>query len=219
MTNVTQLLSQIDTVLAQVNRARSASSYDDYSGGLADDELGTIAIRLIAAINRLTSKDSVYNQQAQKVTGHNGYRVKELGSILNALRSDIDDGYIQSISEITRAEVFTDFLEMAEELQKKGYKDAAAVIAGSVLEDHLRKLSIKAGLSITKADGSPQKADALNNDLATKSGVYNAAQQKSVLAWLALRNEAAHGNYSTYDHEQVAGLIRDVTDFIGRYPA
>jgi hypothetical protein len=218
MADIKQIISQIDNILLDVDRAKSVSQYDDYSGGLPEDELGTIAMRLMAIISRLTSKESVYYQQAQRVTGHSGLMVKELGSILRALRADIDAGYIQSLSEIARAEVFTDFLEMADELQQKSYKDAAAVIAGSVLEGHLRELAVKVGISTAKADGSPKKADTLNNELATAKA-YNSSQQKSVLAWLAIRNDAAHGNYLAYDHKQAAALIRDVRDFISRYPA
>lgn len=219
MADINGILAQIDSLLADVDKAKAASRFDDYSGGMPDDELETIATRLLTAITRLTSVDSVYYQRAMGVTGHNGLMVKRLGAILRALRADINAGYIQSLSEIARAEVFTDFLEMAVELQQKSYKDAAAVIAGSVLEGHLRKLATKAGIPITKTDGSPQKADTLNNELATKAYTYNSSQQKSVLAWLALRNDAAHGNYSAYDHKQVAALIRDVGDFITRYTA
>ncbi len=37
---------------------------------------------------------------------------------------------------------------MAEYLLKEGYKDPAAVITGSTLEEHLRKLCIKNGIDI-----------------------------------------------------------------------
>lgn len=219
MTDAKQVLLQLDTILADVDRAKAASPWSDYSNGLPEDELQTIAARLMAAVDRLTAKNSVYYQLAQNVSGHISLMVKDLGAIVRALRADINDGYVQSLGEIARDEVFTDFLEMANELQQKGYKDAAAVIAGSVLEGHLRELAAKAGLSATKADGSPQKADTLNNELATKVCVYNSAQQKAVIAWLALRNHAAHGDYAKYDHKQVAALIRDVRDFLARYPA
>ena len=51
--------------------------------------------------------------------------------------------------------LFADFLEMASELQRKGFKDAAAVIAGSTLEEHLRKLATKAQLPIYRQQGRP----------------------------------------------------------------
>jgi hypothetical protein len=58
------------------------------------------------------------------------------------------------------------------------YKDAAAVIAGSTLEEHLRKLAQKNGVAIEKADGAPKKADALNADLAG-AGAYNKLEQRA----------------------------------------
>jgi hypothetical protein len=219
MTDARQVLAQIDTILTEVDRAKMAAQYDDYSGGLPDDELGMIAMRLMAVLSRLSYKDSVYYQQSQEINGPNSLKVRDLGAILRALRADVDAGYIQSLSEIAHAEVFVDFIEMADELQQKGYKDAAAVIVGGVLEGHLRELASKAGLSTTKADGFSQKADTLNNELATKASVYNSLQQKSVTAWLALRNDAAHGNYEAYDHRQVATLIHEVRDFMVRHPA
>ena len=38
------------------------------------------------------------------------------------------------------AELFADFLEMADYLLSEGYKDPAAVLGGSMLEEHLRQL-------------------------------------------------------------------------------
>jgi hypothetical protein len=221
MLETQQVLTQIDVILADVDRAKRASQYEDYSGGLPDDELGIIATRLLAIIARISARDSVYYEQAQKAAARGGssHMVRDLGSILRALRADAEAGYVQSFSELVRAEVFADLLEMADELQQKGYKDAAAVLAGSVLEGHLRKLAIKAGIAIVRDDGSPKKADTLNNDLATTAGAYNTLQQKGVLALLDLRNKAAHGHYADYDHKQVSAMIRDVRDFIMRYPA
>jgi hypothetical protein len=114
--------------------------------------------------------------------------------------------------------VLADFLEMADDLQRSGYKDAAAVIAGSTLEEHLRKLATKNAIATEKPDGSARKADSMNVDLA-KVPVYNKLIQKSVTAWLDLRNNAAHGRYSEYDDAQVAALIRDVRDSAARHPA
>ncbi len=212
------VLSQIDVVLSEFRRAQSSAQHDDFSGGLSKEELQTIATRLMATIVRLAPRDSTYVERAMGINGHHGYVVQNLGGILQALRDDIEAGYIDTITELVHADVFADFLEMADELQKKSYKDAAAVIAGSTLEEHLRKLAAKSGVSSTKPDGSPVKADTLNNELASAS-VYNKLQQKSVTAWLDLRNKAAHGHYDEYDHAQVAALIRDVREFLIRLPA
>ena len=98
-----------------------------------------------------------------------------------------------------------------------GYKDAAAVIAGSTLESHLRQLSNRLGIP-SQATSKPKKADTLNAELA-KARAYAGIDQKSVTAWLGLRNDAAHGNYSAYDKNQVALMISGIRDFIARKPA
>ncbi len=212
------ILAQIDSLLTEVVRARSASPHDDLSGGLRDEEMQSIATRLMAGIARLAPPNSVYVQQAATVTGHRGHVVVDLSGILQALRADVQADYIESLTELIHADVFADFLEMASNLQEKGYKDAAAVITGSVLEEHLLKLAGRSGIEVDKTDGSPKKADTLNSELAAAE-VYNKLQQKSITAWLDLRNKAAHGKYGEYDHAQVAGLIRDVRDFLLRFPA
>jgi hypothetical protein len=98
--------------------------------------------------------------------------------------------------------VFSDFLEMAEYLLDQGYKGPSAVIGGSVLEEDLRKLCDRFGISILQ-NQKPKKADTLNGELAN-AGICSKLDQKSVTAWLDLRNKAAHGKYTEYTEEQVA---------------
>jgi hypothetical protein len=86
---------------------------------------------------------------------------------------------------------------------EQGYKDPAAVIAGSVLEGYLRKLAEKASIALVQGNGSPNKADLLNSELMA-AGVYTKLDQKSITAWLDLRNKAAHGQYSDYTNDQAS---------------
>jgi len=119
---------------------------------------------------------------------------------------------------IVSAEIFTDFIEMAHHLLTEGYKDPAAVIIGSVLEEHLRQLCIKNEIAFEDIRNEKmvnKKADTLNGELANKQ-VYNKLDQKSITAWLDLRNKAAHGKYSEYNRHQVELLISSVTEFIAR---
>ncbi|MDO9009380.1 MAG: hypothetical protein Q7U80_14270 [Thiobacillus sp.] len=64
-------------------------------------------------------------------------------AILEAIRSEIAGGWLFTIKGLIIAELFSDFLEMADHLQESGYKDPAAVMIGSVLEEHLRQLCVK----------------------------------------------------------------------------
>ena len=61
----------------------------------------------------------------------------------------------------------------------------------SVIEEHLRALCAARDIRV-QANGKFKKADTLDSELAA-CGVYNKLDQKSVTAWLDLRNKAAHG--------------------------
>ena len=142
--------------------------------------------------------------------------------ILKRIQQAIDFGWIDSIKGIISAEIFSDFLEMADHLLEEGYKDSAAVMIGSVLEEHIRNLCQKNGILTTTPDKKtgkaiPKKADLMNTELCQKK-VYNGLEQKSVTSWLDLRNKAAHGKYTEYDLSQVVNLLNNVKDFIVRNP-
>ncbi len=173
-----------------------------------------------AAIERFAAPKSAYIDQARLIAKQGwpgGTKLTRLHGVLIALRADYEAGYLRSIEELIHADLFADFLEMADELQKKKFKDPAAVIAGSVLEEHLRKLAGRHGVTVLTA-GRPKKAGTLNADL-VKATIYNKLEQKNVTAWLGLRNDAAHGHFDNYDGVQVGLLIQSVRAFLTRYPA
>jgi len=137
--------------------------------------------------------------------------------VLKAAQDEVAGGWAVTVRGLVSAEIFADFVEMADHLLVEGYKDPAAVLLGSVLEEHLRKLAVKHGVPVDSIDKSgrkiPKKADTLNADL-QKVGVYNLLQQKSVTAWLDLRNKAAHGKYAEYSADQVKLMLAGLQVFL-----
>jgi uncharacterized protein (DUF2164 family) len=176
---------------------------------------------MAATIERLAPPKSRYveslRESIKSAGATNSYLFTIFVGILRALRADIADGYLQSMEELIHADIFGDFLEMADYLFEQGYKDPAAIIAGTVLEEHLRNLCGKNGISAIQS-GKAKKADTINAELAG-SNVYSKLDQKSITAWLDLRNKAAHGKYGEYTKDQVALLIQSIRDFVSRNPA
>ena len=176
---------------------------------------------MAATIDRLAPEGSRYRKSAnatlEKYGVTNTYNLQFLMGILQALKADYEAGYLQSLEELVHADIFSDFLEMAGYLLSEGYKDPAAVLIGGVLEEHLRKLCDKNGIS-KDVNNRPRKADALNADLAGKNALSK-LDQKNVTAWLDLRNKAAHGRYTEYSREQVELFHQSVLDFLTRNPA
>jgi hypothetical protein len=91
--------------------------------------------------------------------------VTSLQSILKVLREDYEAGYLQLFTELVHANLFCDFLEIAKYLLQEAYKDPAAVIAGGVLEQHLRKLCAKNGVALL----TRPNLDTMNSDLARQN--------------------------------------------------
>jgi hypothetical protein len=138
--------------------------------------------------------------------------------ILNAVQCEMEGGWLVSTKGIVSAEIFSDFLEMSEHLLEMNYKDPAAVLIGSVLEEHLRQLCQKNSIDThLEKNGKiiPKKADLINADL-SKAQVYNILDQKAVTSWLDLRNKAAHGHHTEYDKRQVEIMYQSVIDFMVR---
>lgn len=175
--------------------------------------------RSLAAVQGL-APGSTYDKDGQR-QGDQVFeqtRAHRLIGIVQALRVDVAAGYIDKMSARIRGELFSDFLEMAQHLLDQGYKDPAAVVAGSALEEHLRQMCLRAGIDLLAAPAQPKKADVLNADLA-KAGTCSKLEQKDVTAWLGLRNSAAHGKYSDYDAGRVGLMIAGIREFISRHPA
>lgn len=177
--------------------------------------------RCVAAIERIVGRNSVYFDRIKRIDelkNRIGYKLPAQIAVAKALLSDIREGYLESLEQFIRGDLFADYLEMAAHLEQNGYKDPAAVLAGSTLEAHLRKLCDRHGIVSVSSGDKPKKADTLNADL-RKAGVYNKLDQKNITAWLDIRNKAAHGKYDEYAREQVKILIDSVRDFINRHPA
>jgi hypothetical protein len=138
--------------------------------------------------------------------------VSEVAGILKAMESDIESGMLSNFKSLAQAEVFADFLGMAEHLLDEGYKDAAAVILGAVLEDSLRKIADARQVSTVGQKGKLLTIDPMNNAL-SKQGVYGPLVQKQVTSWANLRNDAAHGHFDKYDELQVKHMLLFVQKF------
>ncbi|QEM02674.1 hypothetical protein DIU31_003750 [Mucilaginibacter rubeus] len=224
--NYTFFSNQLDGIINEYSKIKSKAQYDDLSGGVDMEELISLIVKIKATVNRIVGQTSEYYIEASKIISrtniNDGPKLRMLIGIINALRDDINNGYLKTLNEIIQSEVFSNYLEMADYLLNEGYKDAAAVITGSTLEIHLKQLCTLAGIPIDIANPKgkivPKKADVINAEL-TKSGKYNLAYQKQVTAWLDTRNSAAHGQYEDYGIGEIKLMIAGVRQFLLSYPA
>ena len=218
--NTDFFIKQLDEILNEYNSANS-NSPNNYFSEIPSQQVALIVTKSKAAVERITGVNSEYykdieNSLKVRYFNYAGYLPYIIGTV-SALKSDLNNGYLKSISEIIQSEVFSDYLEMAEHLLREGYKDPSAVLIGSTLEVHLRELCTANDISLETSNNKEKliakKADVMNADLA-KLNVYSGAYQKQIIAWLGIRNSAAHGKYSEYSAEEVNLMLQGIRHFI-----
>lgn len=129
--------------------------------------------------------------------------------VLRAIREDVANGYLTDLRSLIAAEVFTDFLEMADHLLGAGYHHAAASLAGAVLEDSLRRELASRG---AKATGNLESM----NQIALDQNIYGPLVFKQVKVWIDIRNSADHGEWERVEADRVQSMIRDLPGFLIR---
>jgi hypothetical protein len=206
-----RIATQLDE-LVEAFEARSA-------GAIRGPGEREISVRMAAAIQRWAPPGSPYVSEAQRVLGFREARaLYELGNLTKALRADYAAGAITTVQELLHAELFDDFLAMAENLVGEGYYVAAAVLAGTVLEKHAHKLAVKIGVSLHDDQDRQKSMETLGIEL-RKAQAISEPERKILQAWYGQRTEAAHGRPENVVEQEVRSMIPGIRDFMVRHPA
>lgn len=146
----------------------------------------------------------------------NGFHMYDTEQFIESISNYMNSPLNKNLAKKLKLEKAEQFLNIHNE------KQAAVIYVGTALEQHLRDLCVNNGIEImqTHKDGnqSNKKADRLNGDL-FKEGVYLPVYQKSITAWLDIRNTGAHANDEDYTKSQVKQMIVGVRELFDKYPA
>jgi hypothetical protein len=143
--------------------------------------------------------------------------IKQGKGVLLAVYEDFKNGYTWTLRERVHAEVFDEYLDMASQLVSDGYATAGAVIAGSTLEEHLRKLCQKNNIA-THDQGKAKKVASLNDEL-LKQSIHLQGEWRSVQSWFDIRNDAAHNTQTKYTKQEIEQMIDGIRGYMARHPA
>ncbi len=185
-------------------------SYDNLDRGLASQW----GVSCLSLIGRVFGKSSDHYVKFESLFSefHKPLIVIQAFGILKAAKDDYENGYLFETRTLIEAEVFDDLLEQAEYLFNSGYYLPAAVMAGGVLEDALKKLCERSSVSLP----SKPTIDPMNVGLA-KAGLYSTLVQKKITALADIRNKAAHGKYHEFSKDDVKEMIAQVRSFMEKY--
>lgn len=217
--NAKILLNRIDSIIEKGNNLKKCLVFNEptnYGYVPAGIHNGYKALGL-SFISNLLNENHVYYLEFKKATASSwSYDLESSIEILNSLRFEIENGWLDNLKKLVSAELFTDFLDMSKYLLDENYKDASAVIIGATLEEHLRILSKDNGIETNTLKGKklvPKTANLMNDEL-YKNNVYDSLKHKSISAWMDLRNKAAHGKYNDYNHQDVDYMFSGVLNFM-----
>lgn len=219
--NLADFAKRADEIIAMADKVIPTFTVSAYGYHCDDEAYNAFRAAGMSFLGNTFGPQHPYYQEFDRVTVE-AYKSKAQAGrgILVAAREEVADGWAITARGIVSAAIFADFMEMAQHLLAEKYKDPAAVMAGSVLEEHLRQLASKHGVPVELTDPKgktvPKKADVLNADL-VKAGVYNVLNQKLVTGWLDLRNKAAHGKYSEYTEANVDLMIQGILQFMAAF--
>lgn len=213
----TKIIKRLEELIELVNKVRGtrrAPAPNHITSDFVDVQLANQWFTSsLSLISRVFGESSIHFQSLNKQ--FKDYpkwpNVDQAFGVLLSAKDDYEKEALFDVKQLIEADLFDEFIEQAEHLFDVGYFQAAAVIAGSVLEDALRKLCIKNEIELP----NKPKMDWMNSQLA-KVGVYNKLTQKKVTSLADLRNNAAHGNWDTFEKTDVEEMLRNIRDFMER---
>jgi hypothetical protein len=193
---------RIEQLIAEVDQL---SFHTDFSRQKAWLTAAQNAVQLVC-----TSSSSSYRVHAQRifdrppVTDLIDILVSDMAAMLRRLLEDIRDGLLTTIENHAIAVTFDDFLDHGAEYLKHGKKDEAAVIAGIVFEDTIRR--------ICRVLAVPENGVALEtliSELAKRDPpVLTSLKAKRARAASGLRTSAAHARWEEIQLGDVDPVIQ-----------
>jgi len=220
----TQLLTELDTVIADGNRLEASmrmESMGTYESSIPEPEFRSFVTTALATIDRITGSESAYSKTlnleqlsgALSVPGYARVTMPSIIGALTALRGAVDRDLLVTLEDQLRASIHDDFLQQAKALLDASYYVAAMVVVGGVLEDHLRKLCGNRKLTWT-GDGSLSRY----NDL-LKGKAYQQADWRRIQSIGDVRNHAAHGEYAKVKVDDVKDALTYTARLLSDHPA
>lgn len=207
-----QLIEAGSTQVLKTRSSRSGEGFvyigDDAINPEKSSQWGISCLNLLSRVFGIESDHYVkFNALFSKFNNYTPVLTAQ--GILKGAREDYASGFLFETRALIQAEVFDDFLDQAKHLFDNRYHAPAAVVAGSVLEDGLRKLCVRNGITLP----SKPKLDTMNSELA-KAGIYNVLTQKKITALADLRNKAAHGKWNEFMVDDVEQMIAQIRAFM-----
>jgi hypothetical protein len=202
--------SAVLMTLGVINEAQSEEVTPRIEGMYVEWRLGSKSF-----FRTVFNPDNVYVQAFEQIADEcpkhyyylTGAVEKGIG-ILRAAQNEINFGALPGIDALFSAEIFEDFLAMAEHLLDQKYFEVVRSLVGAVLEDGLRKIAKRKDLTVKQED----------NIAGLNSRLFDAKAcsplfRKKIDVWNSIRNNADYGKFELNSQQDVGQMLGAFEDF------
>jgi hypothetical protein len=134
-------------------------------------------------------------------------------AVLRAVREYVAFGRVARVEELAAAEVLNDLLTIARRMLAQGKLGAAALAAGIVLEDVMRRNARSRNVNFRE---DLDDAATINQKL-WQGGVYSSTVMKRAASWIELAQGAQNGQLADASPSGIEAMIKGVSGFASDY--
>lgn len=220
MTAAERVKEKVEGLLAEGKEVLDRAGWDGnrFMDDLpSDNDYVRFRTESLNIIRRACGEESDHYREMTRLAQHeysqfSSHYFPQCYAVLEAAYRDFSGGFLFDLRALVQADILGDFLEQAETLLDGGYHVPAASLAGAVLEDTLRKMCDRRGVTYPERTN----IDSLNAELA-RDGAYNRLIQKEITAKADIRNNADHAKFDQFGKEDVAEMVKWVRRFASEH--
>ena len=219
MKNQDELIAQLTKIIENGERVLDTETGEGQQKSLVHEQkFHDFRISALSFLSRVFGQESTYYQSFKsEVTQPTASRTRRGNGMLTAARTELQGDWLETTSGAINRDVLTDMLRLARMHQDENHPVAATIIAGAVLEKHLRNLCLAKGIKIhNDLDNKavPKRGLQLTGE-AYKKKLYERQDNKEVVGWLELYDAAAAGKPEV-TFGQAKTMVNGVLSFIAK---
>ncbi len=185
-----KLIKQGDKILETASRGSNPNSIPEVN----EEKFHAFRIAALSWLNRVFAADHTCNQSfASEVTHATVARTKRAIGILQAAKIELESEWLPATRSSLAKDMLSSILNHAQREYRQGNLRAAAIICGTMVDELLRRICLKAKIGLTNQQlqgGKPATKKALQlTGEAYKKKVFDRTVNKQFISAIELFNE------------------------------
>ncbi len=218
MKNQDELIAQASTLLTMGEKVLTTETGEAQTKSLVNEEkFHDFRISALSFLSRVFGEVSTYYESFRtEVIHHTASRTRRGIGLLTAARRELQGDWLETTKGAISREILLDMLRLARMHYEQDNPWAAAIVAGAILEKELHNLCLAKGIPLhneIQGKAVPKKGLQLTGE-AYKKKLCDRQDNKAIIAWFELCDNAAKGNHDSITSPQVQRMLNDMQAFL-----